>query len=225
MSLTRILLEDYKETRGTTELSSSAWKETYQKAYGLITGNQESELIAALTKILKEHRGRESINHGIISLTMVRSCKTILEFRQKHHDQIEKVLRDPIPGETDESKQLAKRLQVRKELDEQRVEAETVLKNITKQIYFTDEEKEEIKKQLTETDSKQTVVSYEMYERAGSLKKLKQHIEKQLGIKIQEPQIHRLQYPNMYRREENYCGKTIWFNIQILPVILIRAAA
>ena len=73
--------------------------------------------------------------------------------------------------------------------------------------------------------SERAVINYEMYERVGSLKRLKADLERQTGLKLKMPEIQILNYPSIYREQHVYCGTRIWFNIQILPIITVQIDA
>lgn len=216
-SVTRILIEDYKQTRGTTELAATHWKKLYTKVRDAIESDSESDLIAALTDILNRYKGQSSVN-GVISMTLVKSCKNLLELRRETH----KELKTAKIKNKDKYDQQPARIQARRDLDEKRINDAEVYKTMTTKVKLTPEEIEDIKNTLNGS-SKRTVVGYEMYERAGSLQNLQEDLEKQLNMKIQLPEIMKLTTPYLYRRKEEYCGRSTWFNEQILPPILIRA--
>lgn len=215
-AITRILLEDYKQSRGTTELPAHSWKAAYTKVRDHIKNHQESDLIAALTKIIEKYKDQDSIN-GVASMTIVKSSKNLLQLKQRMHDKIQEAAESA--AEQDQNQPA--RIQVKKNLDNQRIDDDIVYKNMTQKVTLNQEDIEEIKSRLN-SDSGLTVVGYEMYEREGSLKNLQEYLEKELDIKIQMPQIVKLDTPYVFRTKEAYCGKTFWYNEQILPVILIK---
>ena len=217
-TVTRIMLENYKQSHGTTELAATAWKTMYTKIRDLIAGHEESKIIAALSKVIEENKNHDSIN-GVISMTIVKSSKALLELKRSKYEQVQAAINDP--AQEERLKAQPARIQARKKKDDQKVDDAAVYTNMTSSISLEPEEIEDIRKELN-SDSGATVVGYEMYERAGSLKNLQKILEKKLQIRIQEPAIVKLDSPYIYRTKESYCGKSFWYNEQILPVILIK---
>ena len=197
-SLTRIFLEDYKETHKTTELPEKSWKNKYLEIYNNIASGNEIEMIAALSQILDRCKKtkQQSLNSGTVSIQVVSNCKRLLEIRSKNHNNI--------------------KIQDQDQKD---------LTAATSKIKLSEEEKQIFMDRLTtknHSGSERAVINYEMYERAGSLKRLKADLERQTGLKLKMPEIQTLNYPSIYREQHVYCGTRIWFNIQILPIITVQ---
>ena len=197
-SLTRIFLEDYKETHKTTELPEKSWKNKYVEVYNNIINENEEEMIAALSQIIErcKQTKQHSLNGGTVSIQVVTNCKRLLEIRSENHDNI--------------------KIQDSNQKD---------LAAATSKIKLSEEEKQIFVDRLTirnHSGSERAAINYEMYERAGSLKNLKADLERQTGLKLKMPEIQTLNYPSIYREQHVYCGTRIWFNIQILPIITVQ---
>ena len=214
-SFTRIILEFFKEGNKTTELPENIWKDTYLKTRNILLEGKEKTLIACLDEVIKscEQNNKTSVNDGILSLQLVTNIKKILELRAANADKIKKLK---------ETKIVSKR---KRKSDDERIEEDTATERNTAKITLTKDEIFAIRDRLLDKNKlgkQKTVIRYEAYERAGSLAQLKKDLEEQLLIKLKMPQINRLGSPLVYREQEVYFGKRIWFNVQILPIITIE---